>query len=188
MREVAAMRTRILLVVLLAITFRGVGLEAKELVLSPLSVGAITSPVEARDSRVLLYFDLPGRLCQRGVVVESATLVFQAEVRNAEYGLIQVFPVITAWRSAPSLAWNSPWTSPGGDFATNVAGKCVTLKQAKGMGTVISNVTFVVKDWLAGRLPNNGLIIVPSGADLEQSSATFSFDRGSFRLKIEWVE
>ena len=64
----------------------------------------------------------------------------------------------------------------------------MTLKAADGAKEISSNVTFIVMDWVSGRLANNGLILVPSGKDLEETAARFGFDKSSLRLRIEWSE
>jgi hypothetical protein len=76
-------------------------------------------------------------------------------------------------------------SGPTGAFS---AGKSVTLKAADGAKEISSNVTFVVMDWVSGRLANNGLILVPSEQDLVDSAARFGFDKSSLKLRIEWSE
>ncbi len=93
-----------------------------------------------------------------------------------------------SWRTAEGVGWSAPWEKAGGDYTRGLAGKSVTLKAAKGVQEISSNVTFIVMDWVSGRLPNNGLILVPSGKDLEESAARFGFDKGSLKLRIEWSE
>jgi hypothetical protein len=43
-------------------------------------------------------------------------------------------------------------------------------------------------DWVAGRLANNGLILVPSEQDLVDWAARCGYGKGSLRLRIEWSE
>lgn len=185
MREVVIMRKYIVLAVMLAALLGAACLEAKELVISPAKVETIVSPEDGRDSRVLVYFELPRELYGKKVVIDNAVLMFEAQVTDAEFGMVHIFPVTREWQSASSIAWDSPWSSSGGDYTTEIAGKSITLKEAKGEGAVLSNVTFIVMDWIAGRLPNNGFILVPSQEDLVDSSVRFAFDKGSLKLKIE---
>jgi hypothetical protein len=96
--------------------------------------------------------------------------------------------VTGSWRTAESVGWSAPREKAGGDFTQGIAGKSVTLKAADGAKELSSNVTFIVMDWVSGRLANNGLILVPSEQDLVDSAARFGFDKSSLRLRIEWSE
>jgi hypothetical protein len=179
------MRNYFVLIVLLAAVLGAANLQAKELVISPSKVEAIVSPTDARDSRVLVYFELPRELYDRKVVIDNAALVFEAQVTDAEFGMVHIFPATRAWQAEASVAWSSPWEKAGGDFTQRIAGKSITLKAANGEKEISSNVTFIVMDWVSGRLENNGLILVPSQEDLLDSTARFAFNRGSLKLKIE---
>jgi hypothetical protein len=185
MQEVDVMRRYVVLIALLAAMLGAAGLQAKEFVISASKVEAIVSPTDARDSRVLVYFELPRELYGRKVVIDNAALVFEAQVTDAEFGMVHIFPATRAWQTEASVAWSSPWEKAGGDFTQGIAGKSVTLKATNGEKEISSNVTFIVMDWISGRLPNNGLILVPSQDDLLDSTARFAFDRGSLKLKIE---
>jgi hypothetical protein len=187
MREVDVMRTYVVLIAVLAAVLGAASLQAKELVISPFKVEAIVSPTDARDSRVLVYFELPKELYGKKVVIDNAALVFEAQVTDAEFGMVHIFPATRAWQMEASVAWNSPWEKAGGDFTQLIAGKCVTLKAASGEKEISSNVTFIVMDWISGRLANNGLILVPS-QDLVDSAATYGFEKGSIKLIVECTE
>jgi hypothetical protein len=188
MREVGIMRNYAILMVILALVLAVTALEAKELALTPSRVETIVSPEEVRDARVLVYFELPAELMAGKARVMTAALLFRAGIEDADYGLVHVFPVTGSWRTAESVGWSAPWEKAGGDYAQGIAGKSVTLKASKGVQEISSNVTFIVMDWVAGRLANNGLILVPSEQDLVDSAARFGFDKGSLRLRIEWSE
>jgi len=188
MREVDVMRNHAVLIVLLVAVLGAASIQAKELIISPSKVEAIVSPTEARDSRVLVYFELPRELYGKKVEIDKASLVFEAQVTDAEYGLVHIFPVTRAWQTEASVAWSSPWEKAGGDFTQLIAGKCVTLKAANGEKEILSDVTFIVMDWVSGRLDNNGLILVPSQEDLVDSAATYGFEKGSIKLIIECTE
>lgn len=188
MREVEVMPKQLMLIVMLTAAVGSATLEAKELVLSPARVAAIVSPVDARDTRVLAYFELPEALKSGTATIVNAALEFDAGIEGAEFGMAYVFPVTKDWQSASSIAWDSPWSSLGGDYTMEIAGKSVALKSAKGQGRVRSNVTFIVMDWIAGRLPNNGLVIMPSQEDLQESATAFSFDKANMNLKINYEE
>jgi len=182
------MRRYVVLIVMLATMFAAASLEAKELVLSPSRVETIVSPSEERDARVLVFFELPSELLTGRLTVDNAVLVFDAQVADADFGLLHIFPVTKAWRTEQTVAWSSPWEKAGGDYTQRIAGKSVTMKAAEGEKKVSSNVTFIVMDWLSGRLANNGLIFVPSEQDLLNSSVRYSLQKGSMKLKIECTE
>jgi hypothetical protein len=155
---------------------------------APAKVETITSPTDARDSRVLVYFEVPKELFDKKVVIDNALLVFEAQLIDAEFALIHLFPATRAWQTEASVTWESPWEKAGGDFTDRIAGKCVTLQSAEAGKETIFDVTFVVMDWVAGRLANNGLILVASKSDPAESSAAFSFDEGTLRLEIEYTK
>ena len=182
------MRNQGILILMVSIALGAVGLQAKELVITPAKVETIGSPTDSRDSRVLVYFELPKELYAEKVTIDNALLVFEARIMDAEFGLIHLFPATRAWQGEASISWDSPWEKAGGDFTDRIAGKCVTLKAADGEKEMISDLTFVVMDWISGRLANNGLILVPSQTDLAESSAAFSFDKESLRLEIEYTK
>ena len=179
------MRKVLISIAALAVVLAAAALQAKEIVLTPARVATIVSPEDARDARVLLCFDLPQELLEGKVKVENAALLFGGAIEDADFGLVHIFPATTAWRAAASVSWNSPWETAGGDFTKAIAGKSVTLKGADGAKEISSNVTFIVMDWVSGRLANNGLILVPSQEDLVNSAGKFGFDTGSLKLRIE---
>ncbi|MCX5754235.1 MAG: DNRLRE domain-containing protein [Candidatus Krumholzibacteria bacterium] len=179
------MRTYVVLIAALVAVLGAASLQAKELVISPARVEAIVSPTDSRDSRVLVYFELPKELYDKKVVIDNAALVFEARVTDAEFGMVHVFPATREWQTEASIAWTSPQEKAGGDFTKRIAGKSVTLKAANSGKEISSNVTFIVMDWVSGRLTNNGLILVPSQEDLADSAARFAFDKGTLKLKIE---
>jgi hypothetical protein len=182
------MRKSVMLILMIAAILAAASIEARELVISPSRVETIVSPTEGRDSRVLVFFELPRELTAGKLTVDNAILIFDAQVTGAEFGLLHIFPVMRDWRAAATVAWNSPWERAGGDFTQDIAGKSITMKSAEGEKKVISNVTFIVMDWASGRLANNGLILVPSEQDLASSDVRYSLQTGSIRLKIECTE
>ena len=179
------MRKLIVLIVMLAALVAAASLEAKEFVMSPSRVEAIVSPTEERDVRVLVFFELPSELLTGRFIVDNAVLVFDAEVTGADFGLVHVFPVTKAWRTESAVAWSSPWEKAGGDYTQGIAGKSITMKAAEGEKRVSSNITFIVMDWVSGRLANDGLILLLSEQDLTSSDVRCSLQKGSMKLKIE---
>ena len=178
------MRKSMIALTMLAVLLAGAATQAKELILIPAKVETIVSPSNARDTRVLLYFELPGELMSGKARIVSAALLFKAGIEDANFGLVHVFPVTKAWQGEASVGWGSPWETPGGDYTQRVAGKSVTLKASKGTGEVASNVTFIVMDWVSGRLANNGLVVVPSQEDLAESAAKVGLDKTSVKLRV----
>jgi hypothetical protein len=188
MREVDVMRTYVVLIAVLVAVFGAASVQAKELIISPAKVEAIVSPTDARDSRVLVYFELPAELYGKKVVIDNAALMFEAQLTDAEFGMVHIFPLTRAWQTEANISWSYPWEKEGGDFTRLIAGKSVTLKAANGEKEISSNVTFIVMDWIAGRLANNGLILVPSQEDLMNSTAIYGFQEGSIKLIVECTQ
>jgi hypothetical protein len=182
------MRKSIVVIVMLAAIVAAANLEAREFVISPSRVETIVSPTEERDARVLVFFELPPELLTGKLTVDNAVLVFDAQVAGADFGLLHIFPVTKAWGTEQTVAWSSPWEIAGGDFTQRIAGKSITMKAAEGEKKISSNITFVIMEWLSGRLANNGLILVPSEQDLLNSSVRYSLQKGSMKLKIECTE
>jgi hypothetical protein len=187
-KEVDDMRKYVVLIVMFVAMVAAVNLEARELVISPSRVETIVSPTEERDARVLVFFELPPELLTGKLTVDNAILVFDAQVAGADFGLLHIFPVTKAWTTEQAVAWSSPWDKAGGDYTQGIAGRSITMKAAEGEKRVSSNVTFIVMEWLSGKLVNNGLILVPSEQDLLNSSVRYRLQKGSVKLKIECTE
>jgi hypothetical protein len=161
-------------------------LGAKEVVLQPKKVATITSPTSVRDSRVLVYFELPKGLGKSGVIIDNAALVFRCQVTDAELGMVEICPVVKDWENAAEVSWTSLWESPGGDFSKTIAGRSSSIKREWGEKQISSNVTFVVRAWLGGILENHGFIILPSQEDLAASTVKYGFDKKGIELKIHY--
>jgi hypothetical protein len=177
---------RVLLAIMAAVLLASLGapgLQAKELILEPQKVSVITSPTESRDTRLLVYFDLPSPN-ENKLDFDSAFLVFRGKVTDADFGTVEVFPVTTDWKSAGTPSWGSPWHTAGGDFTNNLARGSVTLKSANADEEVRLNVTLIVKAWVDGVLPNNGIVILGSQGDLKNSDAKFGIKPDNMKLKI----
>jgi hypothetical protein len=102
--------------------------------------------------------DLPaGTTVERAVLRAYAVLVVSP-------GPIEIHPVLTPWQEG-SLVWNTP-PAIGPSAAT------LAIASADRLGFVTADVTSVVRDWLAGTLPNEGLALVPgtSGVRVELDS------------------
>lgn len=175
-----------LLIVSIMVVGAAVPLVARELVLQPKKVAAIVSPTNERDSRTLVYFELPRESYVQKNKMANAVLIFKAQVTDADFGALEIFPVGRDWQSTGLVSWSSPWDSPGGDYSKDRLGTGVTLKKDAGEKETRLNVTLIVKAWLDGAIPNNGLVILSSQADLGSSSVKYDFRGDSLKLKITY--
>jgi hypothetical protein len=181
---ISMMKRSMIVALLILALIPAMNLAAKELVLEPKKAVTIVSPTDARDSRILVCFELPKALQGPKVEIDNAALMITAGVEGVDVGMLNVFPVAKDWSAAAEVSWASPWDSPGGDYSTKSLGRGVTLRRAQGKKEISSNALFLVKSWLNGSLPNNGIIIVPSEADLAESAAEFSVEKASMKLVI----
>lgn len=160
--------------------------EAKKLILEPVKVMTMTSPTEARDRRVLVYFELPEKLEISATQIDYAKLVFDAQVTDAHMGQIEVYPVTTDWKTSETVDWEESWTKKGGDYSEEVAGKHLTVRSAEGKKSARCDVTYVVLGWLEGMMDNHGFILVPSRLDLESSDIEYSIETKGITLVISY--
>jgi len=161
-----------------------VGVHARALLLEPKKVATIVSPTDERDSRTLVYFELPRELSLQKNKLANAILILKAQVTDADFGALEVFPIGRDWQSAGLVSWGSPWDTPGGDYSADQLGTGVTLKKDAGEKETRLNVTLIVKAWLDGTCANNGLIILTSQGDLQSSSLRCSLNTDGMKLKI----
>jgi len=174
-------------IIVIAVVFIFVSnLYSREVILKPKKISVITSPEDSRDSRVIVYFDLPKELSKSNVEIDYAILIFKAQVTDAVSGLIEVFPITKDWKTESAISWESPWDSLGGDYTKDYSGRSVSVKSESGMGKIKSNVTFIVKGWLDGIFVNNGLMIKPSKDDLENFPVKYSIYEDNIKLKISF--
>jgi len=155
-------------------------LQARELILKPERLIAIASPTDGRDVRTLVYFELPEGLRE----VDNAFLVFRGEVEGADFGMVEVLPVTKDWTSAGTVTWESPWDSVGGDYSGRVARSSITLKRNQGDKDIKLNVTLIVKAWLEGAAPNNGIVMLISKDDMLSSASRCGIDESRVKLRI----
>lgn len=130
---------------------------------SPLYAGDYVSPNTAY--RTMLQFDVSS--IPSGMVL-SAILRLQ----NANVGVINgqaygyVFRLTNSW-SETQASWNNrltgtPWSAAGGDFDGSVTNATVLFKPYAAISNSVydMNVTALVRGWVDGAYPNDGLVIV----------------------------
>lgn len=115
--------------------------------------------------KALVRFDLSPLATLSPAQVDRAILVVWAETQTNPQGMtLKAYPVTTAWDAASAnwieAAAGMPWTLPGASAAPDdyLTEPMATASLAVGRWTVL-DVTDVVKQWLDGSLPNNGLLL-----------------------------
>lgn len=178
---------RMILVMTIAlVSMVSASIHAGQLNLEPAKVAVITSPENSRDTRVLILFNLPDELKERGVEIEHAVLTLKGQVTDADFGQIDVFAVTTAWAQSEVVSWTTPWNNTGADYTGNFMGRSVILKRDEGEKLVKANVTFMVKAWLDGLMENNGMVIVPAQDELRRTQVKYNFNQDDVLLKIAY--
>ena len=160
--------------------------EARKAILSPAKVAAIASPTDARDTRVLLFFELPPEVMRSEVQVDFATLHCKAQVMDAAMGEIDVFPMTAQWKDASTISWSDPWNHPGGDYQEDFLPGNYSLRSEAGQKEVAIDITKIVQGWQKGNLSNKGLMLKLSTDDLSTSSVRYSMDRDNVVLRIHY--
>jgi len=180
------MKTRTLFCIsVLAILLLASGADARRATLSPVKAAAIVSPSDERDSRVLLFFELPADVMNSKAKVDFATLHCKAQVTGAGMGQIDVFPVTAEWKDRGPLSWNDQWKKPGGDYNADFSMSNYNLKSEFGAKEIAIDVTEIVQKWQSGELANNGIVLKLSDDDLKTfSDLRCSLDKEKVILKV----
>jgi hypothetical protein len=174
-----------LLLVVLAVLSTAPGVHARKAMLSPAKVAAIVSPSDARDSRVLLFFELPSDVMNPKARVDFATLICKVQMLDADMGQIDVLPVTAEWKNEGAVSWGNPWTEPGGDYKADFLPNIYSLKSELGLKEITINVTEIVQKWQRGEIANNGIILKLSADDLENMpNIKYAFEQEGVLLKI----
>ena len=186
MRKSFKMLVLATIVVIIAFSFS----QGKKVTVEPGKVTVITSPVESRDTRILVYFDLPQDLLEMKSIYgySSAVLICEAQVTDAEIGELYILPVTTDWKSKGSISWGSPWSNPGGDYSVEHSISSVALISEDGKKEIKIDVTDIVRMWIDGTLKNRGLIIMPLKDELDKSSVKFSVDYDNLKIYLKYTE
>lgn len=180
-------KKRIILVMVIALLYSmSFYAHAGQLNLEPAKIVTIASPENSRDTRVLLFFDLPDEFEEKRVEVEQAILIFNGRIADADFVQIDVFPVTTEWAQSEAVSWTMPWNKAGADYTDSFMGRSTILKRDEGEKPVRANVTFMVKAWLDNLLENNGMVIVPALDELHRTRVKYHFGEDGITLKITY--
>ena len=163
-----------------------VNVYAIRLELIPQTVSTISSSKETRDIRVLVYFEIPEKIVAENIHLDYARLIFEAEISKEKMGQIEIYPLTVSWKDSGELDWSSTWTKDGGDYSVERAGRPVTIKSDEGEKIIQTDVSYIVKDWLNGKMENYGFIIVPSNLDLAVSDIEYSIYTKNIKLLIHY--
>jgi hypothetical protein len=178
---------RVILVMTIALlSMVSTSIHAGQLNSAPAKVAVITSPENCRDTRVLILFNLPDELKERGVEIEHAVLILKGQVKDADFGQIDVFAVTTVWAQTEAVSWTNPWNEAGADYTSSYIGRSAILRRDESEKLVRANVTFMVKAWLDGLMENNGMVIVPARDDLHRTQVKYNFNQDEILLKIAY--
>jgi hypothetical protein len=114
-------------------------------------------PDNGADRRGLVRFDLSD--IPAGATITSATLyLFPIDEKTGQ--TTYLYRVTSSWTEL-TASWNSPWTTPGGDFDPNVA-YASYLNQQKNCSLSL-DFTSLVQQWVNGTYPNYGLLLFATG-------------------------
>ena len=179
------MRTKYLGCIVLAMLLGASGAEARKVELAPAKSVAIVSPTDARDSRVLLYFELPPDVMNSKARVDFATLVCTARIEGAEMGEIDVFPVTTEWKNEAVVSWSEGWERPGGDYDAGFLSNIYSLRSEFGEKEIVIDVTEIVQKWQSGEIVNSGMILKLNADDLDNfEELTYTLDKDELALRV----
>jgi len=146
---------------------------------------AIVSPADARDSRVLLQFELPPDVLDPRARVDFATLVCTARIEGAEMGEIDVFPVTTEWKNEAVVSWSEGWERPGGDYDAGFLSNIYSLRSEFGEKEIVIDVTEIVQKWQSGEIVNSGMILKLNADDLDNfEELTYTLDKDELALRV----
>lgn len=161
---------------------------ATELYLEPEKVASLVSPEDGRDTRILIFFNLPEELLQPDVEIENAVLMLKGGITDAELGQVDVFAVMQEWVDAGKIGWSSTWDRPGDGYTIDYMGRSVSLGKEFSKSLVRLNTTFMVKAWLDGLIENRGMVIAPCRDDLNSTPVKYHFDEDSVLLKVSYCK
>jgi hypothetical protein len=171
--------------VMLAVLSIASSVHARKAMLSPAKVTAIVSPSDARDSRILLFFELPSDVMNPKARVDFATLICKAQMLDADMGQIDVFPVAAEWKNEGAVSWSNPWKEPGGDYKADFLPNIYSLKSEFGLKEITINVTEIVEKWQRGEIANSGMMLKLSADDLENMpNIKYAFEQEGVLLKV----
>jgi Tfp pilus assembly protein PilX len=121
----------------------------------------------------------------KNALVKDATLRlkrFDGESSGSDRKL-DIYRITTAWDPV-SATWSVPWTRPGGDYPADfVASSPITTNKYYTW-----SIDALVAGWIDGTMPNNGLLLKPTGLLDSRFSAFASGDTDGPRLTVNYYE
>lgn len=145
----------------------------------------------------LLQFDLSG--IPVGARIAEATLSLHQHDAGTPGGTVSVHRLMKDWDEGDEVdgagdgaTWVSYdffrfWSAPGGDYA--LESSALTTIPGGGVGRYEWDVTRLVNDWVAGAVPNFGLILTPGapGTDVRFYSSDFADAALHPRLTVRYA-
>lgn len=172
------------IIILCIVVFVTNNVNARRAVIAPSKIAEISNPMEKRDSRILLFFDLPNGILNTKSIVDFALLKCEAEVNDAIAGHIEIFPITIQWRNRSDISWDDPWDRSGGDYSSEYLTNNFTLKSSWGKREISIDITEIVEDWQNGNLFNNGIIFKLSSDDLASYPIKYQLEENDIELII----
>lgn len=153
------------------------------------NVYELNNPVQITDQngtdfRLLFRPDL--NLPDSSIIIDRAILEVKALVPgDSALVTVRVCPIIVNW-GAESVAWDSPWTDPGGDFDdVNYAEYSAYVNGSQEFGVDITD-TFM--RWADGRMPYYGFMVgIKMGSDSNVSFVDLPDGNSVARLKVSFT-
>jgi Tfp pilus assembly protein PilX len=96
---------------------------------------------------------------------------------------LDLYRLTSAWDPA-SATWSVPWVKPGGDYpATSVASSPINDN-----GSYTWHLDGLVAGWVDGTMPNNGVLLKPTGLIDSRFSAFTNSDGNGPQLTVNYYE
>ena len=109
------------------------------------------------DLRGLLRFDLSD--IPSNAVITSAVL-YLYETSESSTQVTGIYRLTRAWTES-EVTWNTPWLTPGGDFAA--APVYATYIPGQKACSITLDLTGLVQGWTSGTFPNYGMLLYSTG-------------------------
>ncbi|MCO6449426.1 MAG: DNRLRE domain-containing protein, partial [Caldilineales bacterium] len=130
--------------------------------------------------RSVLKFDVTG--LPAGALVESATLSLWVKDVKDGNASINAHALTKTWDQS-TVTWNSPWTTPGGNYGSTISTTAFTKSVKDYWATW--DVTSVASAWLNNPASNFGLILEQGVTDPKSEVKFKSNNESSDRPKLE---
>jgi hypothetical protein len=113
-------------------------------------------------SHALISFAMPSEL-QRAELLSAELRLTKLESKSTQLERsLGVHRVTRDW-SVGSATWTSPWSARGGDYVATPAATTIIDKNGEFNGVYTWRIDPLVDAWAKGTLPNQGLLLKPSG-------------------------